>query len=256
MTKKTRVAIVGGGAIGTAVVRHLAQHSPDVQVVCLVTRSVHAVAQAVPSAGVDLVVECAGGAAVAQHVLPALGRGIPCIVASVGALADEELAARLEEAASKGRTFLRLVAGGVGGIDVLSAAALDGLSHVEYEGRKPPRAWGGTPAAEQVDLDALAQPVVIFDGSARDAARLYPRNANVAATVALAGMGLDRTRVMLTADPSLSLNRHVIRARGVFGEFEITLSNEPMASNPRTSALAAMSVARAVMDFHASVRMP
>lgn len=261
-----RVAIIGAGAIGQAVAAYLQQQPLQVTVAAIVAATPrpdgvvigttrHAVVQDLPAEGIDLVAECAGAASVAQHVVPALRRGVPCIVVSVGALAGEGQWGDVERAASDGNTWVQPVSGSIGGIDVLSAARLEGLDSVVYEGRKPPHAWAGTPAEDAVDLAALTSPQAVFEGSARDAARLYPRNANVAATTALAGIGLDATRVRLVADPGIATNQHIVRASGAFGEFEISLSNAPMPSNPKTSRLAAMSVARAVLQCAARVRL-
>src|SRR5690606_34285487 len=154
----------------------------------------------------DLVVECAGHRAIEDHVLPALAAGYPCVVTSVGALAVPGTPERLEAAARAGGSRLELLAGAMGAIDALAAARLGGLDEVVYTGSKPPEAWKDTPAQQVCDLDGLADAAVIFDGNARDAARAYPRNANVAATLALAGLGLEKTRVRLIADPRASGN--------------------------------------------------
>jgi aspartate dehydrogenase len=194
----------------------------------------------------SLALECAGHQAVASFVPELLSRGIDTIVASVGALAEPGLPERLEAAASAGNAQLILVPGAIAGIDALRAARLRPLESVAYTGRKPPRGWLGTPAEARVDLASLDEATVIFEGNAREAARLYPKNANVAAMVALAGVGMERTRVTLIADPAVVRNTHRVHARGEFGEIELVVSANPLPANPKTSALAAFSIVRAI----------
>ena len=255
-----RVALIGCGAIGTALLE-LVQDDAGLEVVAIVVpddsgAGASAVAQrlaptaqvvaSMPEQGVDLAVECAGHAAIEQHVLPALRRGTPCIVASVGALSAAGLPEQLEAAARGGGTQVQLIAGAIGAIDALSAARIGGLTSVRYTGRKPPHAWTGTPAESAHDLKALRVETVIFEGSAREAAREYPKNANVAATVSLAGLGLDDTQVRLIADPDVTENVHQVEAAGAFGRFELTMHNQALAANPKTSALTVYSAVRAL----------
>lgn len=254
------VSMVGCGAIGRGVME-LLKSDPDVvfDVVIVPEHTMDeardAVSALAPSARVathlderrpDLLVECAGHHALEEHIVPALERGIPCMVVSVGALSEPGMAERLEAAARRGGTQVQLLSGAIGAIDALAAARVGGLDEVIYTGRKPARAWTGTPAEQLFDLDALTEPTVIFEGTARDAARLYPKNANVAATVSLAGLGLDRTSVKLLADPHAVENVHHVEARGAFGGFELTMRGKPLAANPKTSALTVFSVVRAL----------
>ncbi|MGO3740739.1 aspartate dehydrogenase [Kerstersia sp.] len=259
-----RIALIGFGAIGSALAELLAQE-PAVSIAAVVTPDDSMVARLaaalpgvpavrqVPLADVDLVVEAAGHAAVIQHVLPALRAGMPCIVASMGAMAEPGMVEQIEQAAQAGGTQAEFVAGAIGAIDVLAAARLGGLAQVRYIGRKPPQAWRDTPAEQVADLASLTQPQVIFEGTAREAARLYPRNANVAATVALAGLGLDATQVQLVADPGVNDNIHRVEAAGTFGSVELSMRNLPLASNPKTSAQTVYSLARAIRNRVAAV---
>ncbi len=260
-----RLAVVGFGAIGQALARELAGDdrvrlaqvivSPGslapAQAACAALAPDVRVASALdlgPEQCPDLVVECAGHAAVLAHLVPALQAGVPCAMASVGALHDADLLARLEGAAREGGTRLQLVAGAIGAIDALAAARFGGLDEVIYVGRKPPLSWAGTPAEQAFDLARLAAPQVVFRGSAREAAWQFPKNANVAATVSLAGLGLDCTQVELVADPGVVRNVHTVIARGAFGRLELQMENMPLAANPKTSALTVYSLLRAVRN--------
>jgi aspartate dehydrogenase len=111
---------------------------------------------------------------------------------------------------------------------------------------KPPVAWKGTPADQLLDLATLTERTVFFTGTAREAAGLYPQNANATVVTALAGIGLDRTRVELVADPAFRSNGHRIMARGEFGRMDITLENNPLPTNPKSSELTALSLVRLI----------
>ncbi|MFK8080733.1 MAG: aspartate dehydrogenase [Granulosicoccus sp.] len=195
---------------------------------------------------IDLVVECAGHIAVATHIPALLRKGKNVICISNGALANAALALELDQAASDGNSQLQFLSGAVGGIDMLAAAKVCGLDSVRYRGIKPPAGWKGSPAEQAIDLESIDEATIHYEGSAREAASAFPKNANVAATVALAGIGFDRTRVELVADPTLSTNRHEVNATGTFGRFTVSIEGNPLPDNPRSSALTAMSVLNAI----------
>lgn len=201
------------------------------------------------------VVECAGHGGLAEHGAAALDAGADLLVVSVGALADPALFQRLTRAAERGRAKLLIVPGAVGGIDALAAARQGGLASVRYTSRKPPAAWKGTPGAGAVDLDRLAAPHVLYEGPADEAARLYPQNANVAATIALAGVGFARTEVRLVADPAAPGNVHAIAAEGAFGAMALEFRGRPLPDNPKTSSLTAFSVLRALRNRAGAVEI-
>jgi aspartate dehydrogenase len=200
-----------------------------------------------------VVAELAGQQAIDEHGPEVLKRGFDLLVISIGALADPGLLDRLKSAAKEGKSHILLPAGAVGGIDAIAAMRVGGLTTVRYRSRKPPAAWRGSPAEKVADLDKLTGRTVLYRGHAGEAALLYPQNANVAATVALAGVGFERTEVELVADPAAPGNMHEIEAEGAAGRFTISLQGRPSRTNPKTSALTALSVARALLNLDAAI---
>ncbi|MCF6233834.1 MAG: aspartate dehydrogenase [Rhodobacteraceae bacterium] len=191
----------------------------------------------------DLMIDCAGHVALAEHGPAILSRGIDLITVSLGALADTQTYKTLENAARQGNARLHLASGAIGALDCLQAARIGRLDSVTYVGRKPPKGWVGSPAESKLDLAALTCGAhTHFQGTAREAALAYPKNANVAAAVALAGVGFDATQVRLIADADVSQNIHEVEASGEFGSFRFQISGNSLPDNPRSSALAAMSV--------------
>ncbi|WP_370398893.1 aspartate dehydrogenase [Sulfitobacter sp. JB4-11] len=263
------VALIGFGAIGRTLVDALCNEGIAGGIVVLVREDKVAEAQTdlkrivagrseparvvshlddVIKAQPRVVVECAGHAALGQFGGSVLAAGIDLIVASVGALADDELLDGIRKAAIEGNAQITLPAGAIGGIDALAAARIAGIEQVVYIGRKPPQAWAGSPAEAAVDLSGITKETVIFEDTARQAARRYPKNANVAATLALAGIGMDRTDVRLIADPGVTTNTHEYRVVSSAVDFSMVLTGKPSLLNPKTSQLTVFSLARAVLQ--------
>ena len=263
----TSVGLIGCGGIAQDVVGALRAADSDVKIigaVCRLGRADQARA-ALPGIKIfeviekmldrqpNVVAELAGQKAVVEYGREVLRRGIDFLIISVGALADRDLLNYLKGRAEAGGSRILLPAGAIGGIDAIAAMRLAGLSAVRYRSRKPPAAWRGSPAEKVADLDKLTARTVLYRGTAGEAALLYPQNANVAAAVALAGLGFDATEVELVADPAAPGNVHEIEAEGSAGRFSIQLQGKPSRSNPKTSALAALSVARALINLQAAI---
>jgi aspartate dehydrogenase len=229
----TSVGLIGWGGIARDLVAAL-KGETGVRIVGALARPGRGDAARAALPGIEIV-----------ETLPQLLARRPAIVA--------EVAGQLKAAAKEGMSRLILPAGAIGGVDAIAAMRVAGLSAVRYRSVKPPVAWRGSPAEKVADLDKLKERTVLYTGNAGEAALLYPQNANVAATVALAGLGFDATTVELVADPAAPGNVHEIEVEGAAGKFAIRLQGKPSRSNPKTSALTAMSVARALVNEQAAI---
>lgn len=197
----------------------------------------------------DAVVEGAGHQAVRDHGERALSAGSDLLVTSVGAFADDALLDRLQRAAAAAGRRLILPSAGIGALDILAAGAVGGLDRVTVTVRKDPLSWKGTAAEKLVDLDRLDAPAILHDGPVRAGARAYPQNVNISAAAAIAGIGLDRTRLVIVADPGIDVHVVEIEAEGAFGRFTFREEVIPTEDNPKTGRLVAMAVAKTVRQL-------
>jgi aspartate dehydrogenase len=257
--KRIRVAFIGWGAINSRVGDLLAQRHAAIDITAIAAIDTPENRAAIPP-GVhfltspaelsqirpDLVVEAAGRPAIDVWAEAALAAAPAMIIASTSAFCDEALMTRLMDVATRNGSRIFIPSGAIGAVDALASAAVLGLDDVTHQIVKPPIAWQGTPAEKLLDLVGLRERTVFFSGSAREAASHYPQNANATVVTALAGVGLDRTRVEMVADPSVRINGHRITAQGAFGRLEILLENNPLATNPKSSELTALSLVRLI----------
>lgn len=170
----------------------------------------------------DYVIEVAGQAAVKEHAKKVLEKGWTIGLISVGTLADNEFLIQLKIRLNNMMPIyifwqVRL-------LELMEYQRRKKVvwKKVTYKGCKSPKSWRGSYAEQLVDLDQVSE-ATVFRGTAREAALKFPANANVAATIALAGLGMDETMVELTVDPNINKNKHTIVAEGVFGEMTIEL---------------------------------
>ncbi|UZE92749.1 MAG: aspartate dehydrogenase [Methanosarcinales archaeon] len=253
-----KVGIVGCGAIGEEICKAFDQGIVNATLTALSDRDlvsaqemadslkhVKPKAMAIPELidAVDLVVECASQSAVREVAILALGKGKDVMIMSIGALTDEALLHQIKDLAHKNGCKVYLPSGAIVGLDGLKSASTAKIDSVTLTTRKPPTSLEGAPYIVQhkIDLDALKKATIMFEGSAEEAAKGFPANVNVAATLSLAGIGAKQTKVRIIADPALKRNVHEIHVGGDFGRFETRVENVPSPSNPKTSYLAALS---------------
>jgi aspartate dehydrogenase len=254
-----RVGFIGWGAINRRVAGLLAaRQSANVAFVAVCLRDLNEAIDLPDGAEVitepaslarlklDIVIEAAGRAAVSEWGEAALSNAGALAVASASAFCDDELLELLLRTADRHGSQLLLPSGALAGIDAIAAASALPLEEVLHRIVKPPQAWSGTAAEGLLDLDAITKAEAFFRGPAREAASAFPQNANVAVISALAGIGLEKTLVELVADPFATGNRHELVVRGDFGKLNVSIENRPLASNPKSSDMAALSLVRLV----------
>lgn len=272
MKQSLRVALLGGGTIGRLVLEQarrgrlpgiefvgIGGRGPQSRAAVLARESSIAYAPdraALVALKPEVVIEAASHDAVREHLVHFLERGISVVVLSAGALADDALRKAAEAAAEKSGALFFVPSGGIGGLDALKTACLAGVTEVSIQVAKPPAAWKGIPYVEsrRITLDGLEAPLTLFEGTAREGVPHFPQNVNIAAVLALAGIGMDDTRLKVVADPKLKLNTHTIRVAGNSGQFTIILENVPSPENPKTSWLACYSAIAALRSLRERFR--
>ena len=254
-----QVAIAGFGAIGKVVATHLDRGLDGLALAAVSARDRMRAEAAmarfarpvpvVPLTGLwehaDLIVECAPAAVLRELAEPALTHGRQLMVLSCGALLDNF---DLVELARRRGGRILVPSGALLGLDAVAAAAEGNISTVHMITRKPPRGLAGAPYLEEnaISVLGLSEPRRVFTGTAREAARGFPANVNVAAALALAGIGPDRTTIEIWADPAVTRNTHRIEVEADAARFSLQIENVPSAENPRTGRLTALSVVAAL----------
>lgn len=250
-----RVAIAGFGAIGKVVARRLDQGIDGLSLAAVAARDAARAATAMAdfvrpvrvlplpllAEEADIVVECAPAAILRDIAEPALARGRTLVVLSAGALLDNF---DLVDLARRQGGRILVPTGALLGLDAVMAAAEGGIGRVHMVTRKPPAGLIGAPYLEQhgVSVAGLDGAKRVFAGSAREAARGFPANVNVAAALAMAGIGPDRTTIEIWADPGVDRNIHRIEVEADAARLSMQIENIPSAENPRTGRLTALSV--------------
>jgi len=252
---KLRVAIGGLGAIGIAVARQLDQGIDGMALSAVSARDGAAATrrlsgfrnpppvvklETLPEVS-EIVVECAPAAVFTCVAAPAIRAGRIFVPLSCGALLSRP---DLIDLAKETGARIIVPTGALLGLDAVRAAAEGNIRSVRMITRKPPGGLKGAPflVENEISLDNLNKPLKIFDGSARDGARGFPANVNVAAALSLAGIGADETALEIWADPALTRNVHRIEVEADSASFSLMIENIPSEENPRTGQITALSV--------------
>jgi len=194
------------------------------------------------AAPLDLIVEAASQDAIRDNALTILQNKKDLMIMSVGALLDESILEIILEASHDFKKLVYLPSGAIVGLDGIRAVKNE-LESITLVTTKNPKALKGAKFFEtsDIDLDKITRPTTIYDGVAQEVVKLFPANINVAALLSLAGIGSEKTKVRIVADPTTDKNTHEIIAQGKFGKFSIKVENVPSESNPKTSKLAILS---------------
>ena len=188
----------------------------------------------------DLVIECAPSRLLRSIVSPFVGSGKTAVVLSAGALLDNE---DLIELAKQHGGQIVVPTGALIGLDAVTAAAVGTIHSVRMVTRKPVAGLNGAPyiVENKIDIERITEPLRIFEGTAREAAKGFPANLNVAVALSLAGVGPDRTRLEIWADPALTRNVHRVEVDSDSARFSMSIENIP-SENPKTGRITALSV--------------
>jgi aspartate dehydrogenase len=192
------------------------------------------------SEAADIVIECAPGKLLRSIVAPFVTKGKTAIVLSAGALLENE---DLIALAKQNGGQIVVPTGALIGLDAVTAAAVGTIHSVKMVTRKPVQGLAGAPyiVENKIDIERITEPLRIFEGTAREAAKGFPANLNVAVALSLAGIGPDRTKLEIWADPALTRNMHRIEVESDSARFSMSIENIP-SENPKTGRITALSV--------------
>ncbi|MBM7599343.1 aspartate dehydrogenase [Virgibacillus halotolerans] len=256
------IGIIGGGAIASFLLKEINHNQvPGLYVQSIYIRDEEKYSALTKNYGVglysdlsqflasdiDIIVEAANIQAV-RKLIPAVLKKKDVILISIGALSEELLYQNIYAVAEKYKRIVYLPSGAIGGLDLLqSAHALGGVHEVSLTTRKPARSL--------LDEEEVDKEVVIFDGTANEAIKKFPKNINVSIILSLAGIGIQKTRVKIIADPVIENNSHMINISGTFGTASFSINNAPMATNPKTSYAAALSVLSTLQRCTSNIKL-
>ncbi len=255
-----KIGLIGTGAIGTFLLHAVNEQRriPTARITAIHSRryeqtqrlaqkyntEAYETVEQILQSDVDVIIEAATGDVVKMIAEEVFQHKKHLIVSSIGAFVDETYLHKIETIASRAQRHLYFPSGAIGGLDVIRAAKTSNtLQRVALTTRKPPIALQGE----------IKEATVLFQGQAKEAITQFPQNMNVAIALSLAGLGVEQTEVCVISDPTVTKNHHKIEAYGLFGTMTFEIENNPLPSNPKTSALAAYSLLATIQSMTSTV---
>ncbi len=262
-----RVGLAGLGAVGLEVAKRLIAGVSGLTLTAVAVRDVEKARRALPQVGdtipvrkataladdCDVVVECLPPALFREVAISAIDKGRIFMPLSVAQLLEN---GDLIERAKKNGARILVPTGALIGLDAVRAAAEGTIHSVKMVTRKPPAGLEGAPYLREhgISVSGLREPLKVFDGNAREGARGFPTNVNVAAALSLAGVGPDRTQLEIWADPAVTRNTHTISVDADTARFTMTIENIP-SENPRTGKSVAPSTIAALRGLVSELKV-
>ncbi|MFH1045673.1 MAG: aspartate dehydrogenase [Candidatus Omnitrophota bacterium] len=268
--KKMKVGIIGCGTIGTALAEAIEQRfgrqarlvalsdidsakAKKLRAQCVLRPPIVNQDELIKKS--DLIIEAAAAKSALEIARNALARKKDILLMSIGGILEN--AEELFRKAEVNKCRIYLPSGAIGGLDAVKAAAISKITHATLITRKPPQGLAGAPYLKEhnIDVTAIKDETVIFEGTAAEAVKGFPQNVNVCALLSLAGIGPKKTRVRIIADPHTTANSHEIEVAGDFGRLWVKTENLPSPANPKTSILAFLSAIATLQGILGKVKI-
>ena len=197
----------------------------------------------------DYVLEGAGHDALFSYGPQVLKNQSNILITSTGALTNDSFFEKLISLSTKYNSKIMVPSAGIGALDILTASSYGKLNEVNITVRKNTEAWFGTIAEKKFDLKTYDENLILFSGTVREGAKLYPQNVNISATVALSGLGLDKTNLKIISDSSIKTHIITVNAKGDFGEFNFEENVIPYEENQKTGKIVSLAIIKSIQNL-------
>ena len=254
------IGLLGFGSISLNVYQHFSKIDTDIKFKKILVRD----AKKYPNLGNDLitdvpdiflkekfdyVLEGAGHQALFTYGPKILKNKSNLLITSTGALTDDIFFQNLISLSKKYNKKIIIPSAGIGALDILTASSYGKLNEVNITVRKNAEAWFGTIAENKFDLKTYNDNLILFSGTVREGAKLYPQNVNISATVALSGLGLDKTNLKIISDSSIKTHIISVKAKGDFGEFNFEENVIPYEENQKTGKIVSLAIIKSITNL-------